>query len=145
MKVGKCYWEHVGDPLGLWGEQIEINKNSTPLVPTLPRREKLGLLGAWCNSSLVEQNLYIVSYIIYIFYIILYYSWINFEKIIIILFFLHVVWKENGNDLPRLLHFRCNTIKSPLCTTIHWGLFNNTKRTSPFLNVAIRNVTPWFS
>jgi len=46
MKVGKCYWEHVGDPLGLLGEQIEINKNSTPLVPTLPRRKKLGLLGA---------------------------------------------------------------------------------------------------
>jgi len=145
MKVWKCYWEHVGDPLGLWGEQIEIKKNSTPLVPTLPGKKKLGLLSAWCNSSLVEQNLYIMCNIMYIFYIILYYSWFNFEKKMINLFFLHVVWKENGNDLPRLLHSRCNIIKSPLCTAIHWGLFNNTKRTNPFLNVAIRNVTPWFS
>jgi hypothetical protein len=60
-------------------------------------------------------------------------------------FFLHVVWKENGNDLPRLVYSRCNIIKSPPCTTIHWGLFNSTKRTSPFLNGAIKNVTPWFS
>jgi len=66
-------WEMLlgtfGDPLGLWGEQIEINKNSTPLVPSLPRKKKLGLLGAWCSSSLVEQTLYIISHIIYIFYI----------------------------------------------------------------------------
>jgi hypothetical protein len=86
-KLGDVIGNMFGDPLGLWGEHIEINKNSTPLVPTFPRRKKLGLLGAWCSSPLVEENLYIISYIIYIFYIIKYYNWITFVKIIKSLFF----------------------------------------------------------
>jgi hypothetical protein len=134
----------LGDPLGLWGEHIEINKNSTPLVPTLPRRKKLGLLCAWCSSSLVEQNLYIISYIIYIFYIIQYYNWVTFEKIIISLFFCMQFEKkmEVTSQDSYILGF--NIIKSPSCIVIHWGLFNGTKMTSPSLDDTFRNVTHWF-
>ncbi len=113
--MGKAYGSKLGDVIGNMlggptGSFRGTHWDQQPLVPTLPRRKKLGLLGAWCSSSLVEQNLYIIYYIIYIFYIIQYCNWIILKKLFINLLFLHAIWKENGNDLPRPVHSRFNII-----------------------------------
>lgn len=47
----RCNWEHVGENVG----NNKVQKTQ-PLAPHSPNEKKSGLLGACCNSILVEQK-----------------------------------------------------------------------------------------